>query len=476
MSDDDIYEDIHYAVDSRDNNNTNNNNIIIIEDDDISDDNDDDDNVNNNNNDFLSQLKTLTTEDNDIYPITNYANNKHKNKNENKHKNKNKNKNEIFQPIYTKAQAIQYIIDNIKFEFKSNKNDENILKNKLSNKTLSNEKKIKYNHLLEFLKEKKIVLENDLKIINKLKNINIFDYRGRYILNDNSMIVGPLRFYTDVTPLINHEKYISINKMIDTYSVEKNNTFLTIHKNISYNNPIVYQLNFIILNLKNDSKLEIGIMAVNIYKNKNHKYITKGIHLDGTLSEYDGIHSKSYSLKEWEDSRPVGKKEVKKFNLYKPIPFKEKSIVTIQYNPKKTTVEYWCDKNKVKFISENYHSPYEFQFFVKFYNCSIRFLSFFFVSQKENLDKFISERIFLTKEVKEVEEKYEIPDGLKGVDKSVLLNLLNKDKYGFYTDQLIGIDKSFVPLKNDPNFERKIFLNNYFADVDIDYEAFIDSL
>jgi hypothetical protein len=38
---------------------------------------------------------------------------------------------------------------------------------------------------------------------------------------------------------------------------------------------------------------------------------------------------KSYSLKQWENSGPVGKKEVRKFNLYKPIPFKGKSIVTI---------------------------------------------------------------------------------------------------------------------------------------------------
>jgi hypothetical protein len=113
---------------------------------------------------------------------------------------------------------------------------------------------------------------------------------------------------------------------------------------------------------------------------------------------------------------------------------------------------------------------------VKLYNSSIRFLSFLFVSQKIDLDKFIPERIFLTKEVKEVEEEYDIPNGLKGVDNSVLLKLFNKDKYGFYSDPIIEIDKSFIPPKNDPNFERKIFLNNYFADADIDYEAFIDSL
>jgi hypothetical protein len=86
--------------------------------------------------------------------------------------------------------------------------------------------------------------------------------------------------------------------------------------------------------------------------------------------------------------------------------------------------------------------------------------------------------MFLTKEVievKEVKENYDIPDGLMGVDKSVLLKLLNKDKYGFNTPSLIGIDKSFVPLINDPNFDLKISLNNYFADLDMDCEGFLDT-
>jgi hypothetical protein len=56
--------------------------------------------------------------------------------------------------------------------------------------------------------------------------------------------------------------------MTDIYSVEKNKAFLNIQKSISYNDPIVYQLSFIILNLKNDFKLESGIMPVNTYKNK----------------------------------------------------------------------------------------------------------------------------------------------------------------------------------------------------------------
>jgi hypothetical protein len=149
--------DIHYVGDNRDNNNNtdnnnNNNNNNNIEDDNIycldtyvinsNNEDDDDDDDNNNNDDFFSQLKTLTTEDNDIYRITNYVNNKHNNKNKNK--NKNENKNIIFHLINTKTQAIQYIIDNIKLELKININKQNIIKDKLVDKTLSNEKKIKF--------------------------------------------------------------------------------------------------------------------------------------------------------------------------------------------------------------------------------------------------------------------------------------------------------------------------------------------
>jgi hypothetical protein len=159
-------------------------------------------------------------------------------------------------------------------------------------------------------------------VINKLKNNNIFEYTGRYILNDNSMIIGRLQFYVDVTPIIYYKKYFLEDKMTCTYSVEKKKAFLTIHKNISDKDPIVYQLCFIILNLKNDSELVSGIIPPNINKNiKINRYMEKCIHLDVTLSEHDDIYSKSYSLKEWEDSGLVGKKEVRKFNLYKTYSF-----------------------------------------------------------------------------------------------------------------------------------------------------------
>jgi hypothetical protein len=193
--DDDIYEKIDYVDDNKDNNNNihNNNNNNNIQDEYIyrldtyvnnnnseenNDDDDDDNNVNNNNNDFLSQLKILTTEDNEIYRIINYVDNKH---NKNKNINKNKNENEILQLIYRIVDAIEYIIDNIKLELKTNINEENITKDKLAHETLSNEKNIKLKHILEVIKEKKIVFENDLMVINKLKNNNILEYTGRYI-------------------------------------------------------------------------------------------------------------------------------------------------------------------------------------------------------------------------------------------------------------------------------------------------------
>jgi hypothetical protein len=52
-----------------------------------------------------------------------------------------------------------------------------------------------------------------------------------------------------------------------------------------------------------------------------------------------------------------------------------------------------------------------------------------------------------------------------GIDKSVLLKLLNKDKYGLGRQSLIVIDKLFVHLINHPKFECKILLDNYFVDI-----------
>jgi hypothetical protein len=131
---------------------------------------------------------------------------------------------------------------------------------------------------LEVLKQKKIVFENDLIQINKLKNNHIFEYTGRNILNETSIIVGPLQFYPDVSSLNYNKKFLSVDEMTCTYSAEKNKEFPTIHKSISHKNPIVYQLSFIILNLCNDSKMESGIIKANIFERiKIGKYIGKSI-------------------------------------------------------------------------------------------------------------------------------------------------------------------------------------------------------
>jgi hypothetical protein len=48
---------------------------------------------------------------------------------------------------------------------------------------------------------------------------------------------------------------------------------------------------------------------------------------------------KKYSLKQWEDSGQIGKKEVEKYHNYSPISFKENSVITVRYNPQEATVE-----------------------------------------------------------------------------------------------------------------------------------------
>jgi hypothetical protein len=72
------------------------------------------------------------------------------------------------------------------------------------------------------------------------------------------------------------------------------------------------------------------------------------------------------------------KKEVEKFHSYYKQPcaeFKEKLIITIPYNPQKTTIKYLCDNKQVNFISETYDVRFYFsKLSIKIYNCSVRFL------------------------------------------------------------------------------------------------------
>jgi hypothetical protein len=64
------------------------------------------------------------------------------------------------------------------------------------------------------------VLENDLKQLNRLKNNEIFEYTGRHILNDDSIIPYPLQFYVKVLNK-NNINSLFVDKLTYTYSIKK---------------------------------------------------------------------------------------------------------------------------------------------------------------------------------------------------------------------------------------------------------------
>jgi hypothetical protein len=89
--------------------------------------------------------------------------------------------------------------------------------------------------------------------------MKVFENTGRHILNDDSIIVDDsndiLQFYVnDVND--NNKRFLLVDKMTYTYSTEKDIFLLTIDRNISDTNLDVFQFNFIIFNLKNDSQVE----------------------------------------------------------------------------------------------------------------------------------------------------------------------------------------------------------------------------
>jgi hypothetical protein len=167
-------------------------------------------------------------------------------------------------------------------------------------------------------------------------------------------------------------------------------------------------LSFSIQNLQNDSYIETGINDTQINNNFLFEsgYSRKGINIEGKLLEYYYIYNNWNILEQWEKSGGIGKKEAENFNLYysQPRPeFKQNSIITIRYNPQKATVEYWCDNNKVNFISEIYDiRPYFSKFFIKIYNCSVRFLSIINVPQSEDLNERIPLKVFPIKDEVEI--------------------------------------------------------------------------
>jgi hypothetical protein len=141
--------------------------------------------------------------------------------------------------------------------------------------------------------------------------------------------------------------------MLYTYSIKKEVVLLTINRIIPDNHPNVFQFSFIILNSKNDSLIKTRIMQINLpIINDHREVIAKCIDINGKL------------------------KEAAKYRIYKPIPFREKSIITVRYNPQKATEEYWNNNKQINFSNKIYNKRlYSLKFFVKFSNCSIRFLT-----------------------------------------------------------------------------------------------------
>jgi hypothetical protein len=91
-------------------------------------------------------------------------------------------------------------------------------------------------------------------------------------------------------------------------------------------------------------------------------------------------------------------KEVENYSLFKPIPFIENSIITVQYNPKEATVDYWYDNKHINFINTIYNNQfYSLKFFVRFSNCSIRFLNFLGAKKLEELINNILQKTFTEK-------------------------------------------------------------------------------
>jgi hypothetical protein len=217
------------------------------------------------------------------------------------------------------------------------------------------------------------------------------------MLNNNSIYLDDFLFYENVINVFNVSDLL-VDKKTHTYSIEKNVAVLLIDRIIPDSHPNVFQLSVSIQNLKNDSYMEIEITDVRINNNFQFesRYTWRGINNNGELIENLNINKNI--LEQWEKSGPIGKKEATKFASYtlESFPeFKENSIRTIRYNPQKATVEYWYDNNKINFISEIYViRPYFSKFFIKIYNCSVRFISIINVPQSKNLNKRIPLKVF----------------------------------------------------------------------------------
>jgi hypothetical protein len=219
--------------------------------------------------------------------------------------------------------------------------------------------------------------------------------------------------------------------------------------------------------------VETGITETQIYNSQKETGQTrKSINIKGLLLEHVNIYNSWDILKQLKESGPIGKKEVEKFNSYykQPHPkFKENSIMTIRYNPQKATVEYWTDNNKVNFISEIYvFHPYFSKFFIRLYNCSIRFLCIINIPQSEDLNKLIPLKVFpIEDEIVKLDiNNYKNPLGFKIKDSSFksLQNILK-----FESKDNIFLDDSQIKMYEE------ILLNNPLDDMGI-REVYFDPI
>jgi hypothetical protein len=156
-------------------------------------------------------------------------------------------------------------------------------------------RKNKKQHYLNYLKQRMKVFENDINQLYKRKNNEIFEYTGRHILNDDSIIVDDssyiLQFYVNVVDENNNHSLL-IDKLSNTYSIEKDVVLLTIDRNIFDSDLDVFQFSFIIFNLKNDSQVETGIRETDSKNLKSKSFLIKSLDIKGTLLKHDDIYNK----------------------------------------------------------------------------------------------------------------------------------------------------------------------------------------
>jgi hypothetical protein len=219
--------------------------------------------------------------------------------------------------------------------------------------------------------------------------------------------------------------------------------------------------------------METGINDTQIINNFQFEsgYSRKGINIKGRLIEHYILYKDFNILEQLEKSGFIGKKEAQKFASYTLESFpkiKENSIITIRYNPQKATVEYWCDNNNVNFISEIYDiRPYFSKFFIKIYNCSVKFLSIINAPQSEDLNKRILLKVF------SIQDEVKILDINNYND---TLELKFKEKYNdFLDDSEIKIVE--VIYREDENNNMNVYClnNNISEDEDFDEDTNINN-